>query len=252
MGASMKTGYAKADGNERFTEGNYSTGESGMWDNFPALAVLNDPTLVHDYMNDFYDYLVGEWTLTTTEGGGGDATEALADEPGGILLVTNDALDNDSDELQKKGEAYLLSAGKPLWFEARVSFTDASADVTQLDMLIGLVITDTATIDGTTDGIFFQNDDGDLSIDYHCILNSTETASTGDTGVDLKAGVYNRFGMHWDGKGTVYYWIDGKLVATATANLPTDEELCITLAVQNGEAVAKIMRVDYVRCVQVR
>jgi len=42
-----------------------------------------DPTQWHTYFNDFDTYVAGEWTITTTEGGAGSATEALADVDGG-------------------------------------------------------------------------------------------------------------------------------------------------------------------------
>ena len=59
-----------------------------------------DPIKYHVYHEDFDKYTASDWVITTTEAGGGDATEALADGDGGLLVITNDAADNDSDELQ--------------------------------------------------------------------------------------------------------------------------------------------------------
>src|SRR5688500_1063539 len=73
---------------------------------------LPDPTKWHTYFNDFDTFVAGDWTITTTEAGAGSATEALTDADGGVLLVTNDAADNDADFFQKVGESFLLASGK--------------------------------------------------------------------------------------------------------------------------------------------
>ncbi len=58
--------------------------------------ILPDPTQAHVYFNDFTTYVAGDWTITTTEGGTGNASEALTNVAGGALLITNDDADNDS------------------------------------------------------------------------------------------------------------------------------------------------------------
>jgi hypothetical protein len=43
--------------------------------------------------------------------------------------------------------------------------------------------------------------------------------------------------------------VNGVVVGTSvTTNLPDDEDLTISFAIQNGEAVAKTMTVDYILC----
>ena len=59
-----------------------------------------DPTKYHMYHNDFDTYLASDWTNTTTEGGSGNASEALGDGDGGLLVITNDDADDDNDFLQ--------------------------------------------------------------------------------------------------------------------------------------------------------
>lgn len=219
--------------------------KDGMWADCPLLAIAQDPALAHVYFNHFHDYNAADWTITTTEGGGGAATEAITDELGGVLLVTNDNLDDDSDEFQKVGEAFSLVPGKPLWIEGGWKVSDA----TQSDFLFGLCMTDTTLIDGLQDGIWFQKDDGDANVDYHCDKDNTD--STGDTGVDMATATWMRLGMKVpaDAK-TVEYWLNGVQVASATANIPDDELLRISFAIQNGEAVAKTLSGDYIKAVQ--
>jgi len=92
------------------------------------------------YYNDFLveqDYAAADWVITTTEAGGGDATEALtANDLTGSLLITNDAADNDLDALQHTQETWKMASGKRLWYETKVKF----ADVDDMDTFIGLAI----------------------------------------------------------------------------------------------------------------
>jgi hypothetical protein len=213
---------------------------------------MPDPTKWHVYFNDFDHFTVGDWTITTTEAGAGSATEALTDVNGGVLLITNDAADNDADFFQKVGESFLLASGKKAMFKARFAVSDA----TQSDWVIGLQVTDTTPLaadgDGVTDGIFFQKDDGDTNVDFYVQKNATTgqltcaavtTAAAADTFMSLA--------WYFDGKRYVEVYKDDVLVYTAdlTTTLSTylpDTELTISFGIQNGEAVAKTMSVDYI------
>lgn len=234
--------------NLSFFDLNHSPSAS-PWRSCPQLAGL-DPAVVSTFFDDFHDFQITNsnelgWISTETEGGGGDAAFSIDDAANGILKIVNDGADNDSVELQWHSECWKLATGKPLWFEARAKFSDA----TQLDMLIGLCITDTTAIDGVTDGVYFKKDDGDTNIDCVTMKDSTpeNSAAVGTLGTD-----YIRYGIFFDGASTVYFYLDGVLVATHTVTIPDDEELTITLAHQNGEVAAKTAYYDYVKVVQVR
>lgn len=216
-----------------------SNTEARRW--FSKLPVGQDPNYVV-YFNDFLveqDYAAADWVITTTEAGAGSASEALAgDELNGALLITNDAADNDLDSLQHTQEVWKLASGKRLWFSTRVKIND----VDQVDDFIGLCITDTTPLD-TTDRIGFQWTDEDASIDVLTEKDSTETIT--DSGVDAVDATYVKLAFYWDGVSKVMFFIDDNLVATHTTNIPDDENLCITLHHQNGEAVAQTLHVDY-------
>lgn len=201
---------------------------------------LPDPTGWHVFFDDFDRYVAADWTITTTEAGAGSATEALANEDGGVLLITNDAADNDADFFQKVGESFKFESGKKLFFKARFKVSDA----TQSDFVVGLQITDTTPLD-VTDGVFFQKDDGDASLDFYVEKDNTATSATAiHTMVD---DTYVTVGFYYNGSDAVSYFVDGAHTGTlATTNLPDDEELTVSFGVQNGEAVAKTMSVDYI------
>ncbi len=215
-----------------------------------------DPTQWHTYFNDFDSYVAGDWTITNV---GTTPTQALTDVNGGALLLTMAATDDSSCQLQKKSESFLLASGKRTLFKTRFTVSDA----TQSDWVVGLVITDTTVIgvaagDGATDGIFFQKDDGDTNIDFYVQNNTTtgQLTTTAFTTADA-AGTFMTLAFEFDGKRYVklfkndvhVYTVD--LTTTLTTYLP-DTELTVTFGVQNGEAVAKTMTMDYIFVAQER
>ena len=216
----------------RFPNGVTNVGEDTI---FAALG-QPAPTKFHTYWEDFDYYTAGNWTVTETDSG---ATQALTDGDGGLLLVTNTAADDDLVALQKVGESFRFAAGKKLWFEARLKVSDA----TQSDLTVGLQITDTSPLD-VTDGVFFIKADGSTAVTLRVEKNNTaSTASVGDMANDT----FITLAFYYDGVSQVQYAVNGVVGgAVATTNLPDDEDLTVSFALQNGEAVAKTMTVDYI------
>lgn len=208
--------------------------------------ILPDPTSVHMYFNDFDTYVAAEWTITTTEDGAGDATEALTDEDGGVLLITNDAGAADADYFNKVGESFLFEAGKKLWFKARLAVSDATLS----DFVVGLQITDTTPLD-VGDGVFFQKDTAAATLDFH--VEKDDTATSASAIATVEDGTYIVVAFYYDGKSEVKYFVDNVHLGTSvTDNLPDDEELTISFGIKNGEAVAKTMSVDYIMAAKER
>ena len=208
------------------------------------LGQLTQPdfTQSHTYFDDFDTYTAGNWTVTETQAG---ATQALANVDGGVLLLTNSAADNDLNALQKVGKSFKFEAGKKLFFKARFAVSDA----TQSDFIIGLQITDSTPL-AVTDGVYFGKDDGDADLDFVVVKDST--ASTATAIATVANNTYLTVGFYYNGINEIVYaastnnnnpTILGKLAVT---NLPDDEELTISFGIQNGEAVAKTMSIDYI------
>ena len=217
----------------RFPNGVTNVGEDSP---FADLA-MPAPTLFHTYMEDFDYYAAGDWTVTETDSG---ATQALTDGDGGLLLITNTAADNDLVSLQKVGESFRFAAGKKLFFEARLKVSDA----TQSDIVVGLQLTDTTPLD-VTDGVFFIKADGVATVNLRVEKNNT--ATTASSVATMADDTFIRLGFYYNGSDAVQYFVNGTLGGSmAVTNLPDDEDLTVTLSIQNGEAVAKTMTVDYV------
>ena len=116
-------------------------------------------------------------------------------------------------------------------------------------MLIGLTITDTTAIDAVSDGIFFSKDDGDTNLDFRVEKDGTETATAAVATVADDTFITATWFIDPD-RDAVYYSINNaEPVKIVNTNLPDDEELTITIAVQAGAAAAKSLVVDYVTAI---
>lgn len=204
--------------------------------------ILPDVTSVHIFMEDFDYYTAADWTVTEV----GVATQALADGDGGLLLVTNAAADDDSSFNQKVGESFTFETGKRAWFDCRFQVSDA----TQSDVVIGLQITDTTPLD-VSDGVFFLKADGAATIDL--LVEKDNTATTTSAVATLVDATDIRLSFFWNGVDAVRIYANGVQVGTSvTTNLPDDEALTVSFGIQNGEASAKTMTIDYVMAAKER
>jgi hypothetical protein len=209
--------------------------------NQPMFVPYPSDQTFYMYHNDFFTYNSGDWTITTTEAGSGNASEALTSQAGGALLITNDDADNDLDFLQLKGESFKLSSSKKAYFSARFKVSDA----TQSDFVMGLQITDTTPL-ATTDGVFFIKDDGDTNLDFIVEKDSTSTDTTAiHTMVDDTFVTVTWF-IDPDASKVFYSVNNAAPVSVVNTNLPDDEELTVSFGIQNGAAAAKTMTIDYV------
>lgn len=217
----------------RFPNGVTNVGEESP---FADLA-MPAPTLFHTYFNDFDTYVAGDWTVTETDSG---ATEALTNGDGGLLLITNTAADNDLVALQKVGSSFTFTAGKKLFFEARFKVSDA----TQSDVVMGLQVTDTTPL-AVANGVFFLKSDGAATADL--VLTKSSTSTVNSAVATLVDDTFISLGFYYDGTNLSYF-VDGVLKGTSvTTNLPAStSNLTVSFAIQNGEAAAKTMTVDYI------
>lgn len=219
---------------------------------------LPDPTPYHTYFDDFDQYAATDWVITTTEAGAGSATEAVSQADGGILVLTNDAADNDLDNLQLSldggtttAEMFQMAAGKKAFFKTRFKLNDGNSAITDVDALVGLAIGDASLIaSAPSDGIYFLKTDGAATVDLHVRLDGTSSTLTLGT---MVYNTYHTLAWYYDGGTTaagskhIHGYFDGAYVGSiATTNLCTDEPLCPSISVMNGRASASIMSMDYI------
>lgn len=197
---------------------------------------------------DFLMFVEAHWNVTKVELGYGSASLTLQDIVGGVLRITCDTSDNDSVQIQLKGEPFKLVSGKPCWFEARFK----TAEATQIDLLFGLCITDTTLIAGFSDGVVFKKDDGDAYIDFQSVKGNTPTDKAAIA--TLVANAWTKVGFYFDGYQTLTPYIDGvKLTAQKIqTNIPDDTEITPSIAIMNGEWAIASVDIDYIKAVQKR
>ena len=220
----------------RFPNGVTNVADNALF----ADMVQPDPTKFHTYFNDFDTYAAGDWVVTETDAG---ATQALTAGDGGLLLLTNSAADDDLVALQKTPAAFTFTAGKKTFFSCRFKVSDA----TQSDVVIGLQVVDTTPLD-VTDGVYFLKADGSTAISVICRKNATTGSTSASSIATLANDTFIELGFAYDGEGKVYYEVNGNVVGSldaSSAYLP-DTDCTVSFAIQNGEAVAKTMTVDYI------
>ena len=156
-------------------------------------------------------------------------------------MLTNAAGDNDLDFLQLKGEGFKLSTSKKAYFSARFKVSD----VDQSDFVMGLGITDTTPLD-TTDGVFFISADGDAGLDF--LVEKDNSATTTEDVATMADDTFITVTWFIDPDASkVFYSVNNAApVGVVNTNLPDDEELTVSFGIQNGEAAAKTMTIDYV------
>jgi len=217
----------------RFTNG--VTNVSGSTNT--GMLGMPDPTKFHTFFDDFDRYVAGDWTVTNS----GTATEALTDANGGRLLLTHTATtDDDTCFLNKVGESFVMTSGKKAWFKGLFRHSDA----TQSDIVIGLQVTDSSPL-AVSDGIYFQKDDGDTNIDFHCTGSSSSSSLLGIGTLANATDVI--VGFYYDGVSKITAYInDLEVGSVGISNLPSTE-LTISFGSQTGDASGtKTMTVDYI------
>ena len=190
--------------------------------------------------DDFVYELDTGWTVVKDSGA---SVAIVADTVGGELAITSAATtDNDGGSVQGN-EIFAVAADKNMFFQTRIK----NNDVDQSDICVGFTVnfaTNPENMLTATDRIVFQVDDGDASI--NCITEKDGTATTTDSGVDMADDTYVKLGIACSGTGKVEFFVNDKLVATHSTNIPDDENLTIAAMSISGDATGtKATTLDY-------
>lgn len=246
-----------------------------VWGGQAALSEMGlpDPTkyifFSEEFVNagDFVAATPPSWTRTVV----GTGTVVVADEVGGVVTLTNSAADNDSISVQQINQSYAFALNQKMFFKARFSLSD----VTQSDFLMGLTVSDTAPIGaagveetGVADGVFFLKIDGSAALRAF-VRDGGVTRFSNLNLFTLTVDTFTDIAWFWDGLlddghrvgGEIKFFVKidtdeawrevGAFRITTFSDLPTPV-LGINMSIQNGEAVAKVMKVDNVLAFQDR
>jgi len=197
--------------------------------------------------DDFFQIVSTQlWTTILT---GGSGAAAVTDYQNGVLTLTTHSDATDAAEAYQTYESWRLYDHHPLYFEIRAKVTVGLTDL----FYAGLGNANGEYAVGFADGVYFASD-GDGNLDFKVENNTVVTSA--DTGINLANLTWYRLAFHWDGEGTIRYFVfddDQVLLATGsvTAGFAQDEELGIAFGVKTPTG-ATSMYVDYVKCVQRR
>jgi len=197
--------------------------------------------------DDFTYYVTGDfWTGVLT---GGSGSIAVSDAVNGHIVLTTHTDTGDSAELYQTNETWRLYDNHPLYFEARVKVTNGLTDL----MYVGMGNANGNYAAGFADGVYFKSD-GDGNLDF-AVENNTVVTST-DTGIDLENLTWLRLAFHWDGSGTIRWFVfddDQACLATGsvTSGFAQDEEFNLAFGVKTPTGAVAIY-CDYIKCVAKR
>ena len=220
----------------------------GMWQDFYEEKRPFGKMMV--YKNDFCSWVSDEWTATEATA----ATQVLADERNGVLVLTAAATEDNGTQIQlggssdseTVGESWAPAAGKNMWFETRV----ASLDADQNDFFVGLHNEDTSIIAGRgTDYIGFYTIDE--SANLNCQSAATSVVSSQTALTTVVNSTYLVLGFKVSGVSKIEFYINNVMQATLSTNIPT-ALMRLSLANLTGAAVANTLSIDYVIMAQDR
>lgn len=207
------------------------------------LNPLQVPLLAADWHIDGDDFDKDESGIATsyTETLVGAGTSVLTAGDGGLLLLTNAAADDNSVFLQRPTANFLLDLTKDAFGMIRFQLSD----VVQSDFIFGLQADDTTPLD-VTDGIFFIKADGAATVDL--VQEKTNAQTVRSAVATLVNATFVELAWYFDAsKQIIMAGVNGQQVGgmAVSANFPNTVALVPSFGVQNGEAVAKTMTVDY-------
>jgi hypothetical protein len=209
--------------------------------------------------------LEGGWNLSVVSGAVSimDCTDASQEQTGGIVVLTPGATDSDQTHLRQQHDIFNLSAGYPLYFEARLCCTDTRYG----SAAIGLFPTsEVATVAGITNGIGFlitaHATAASVTMKVISALTTTNTDTLSFVPVTAK---WFRVALYYDGVDTVqcmvaddqaskgkFQVLDTLKTTTTTDYVPIDIGMSVGIEAETTETGANALWVDYVYCCQRR
>ncbi|MCK4783312.1 MAG: hypothetical protein KAV87_06140 [Desulfobacteraceae bacterium] len=194
-----------------------------------------------------------DFNLEESPRGSGVITPACVDMVNGVLDLRTHGDDGDNAELTQMCECWQFVNCYPLYGEIRFYLSD----VIDTDFWFGYVQGHTWFGVAPNDYAVFHKDDTNALLDFSNAVGGVVTNTNGIA--TLVQCTWYRLGIHWDGAGTIRYFLiqDGNfpqtILATGaiTTNIPT-QVMSFGFGIQAGSAEVKDLYVDYVKSCQLR
>ena len=246
-----------------------------IWANLPR--DIQDPNVGYELFDDFKVF--GVKTLPTTVGhassgydGFGSASNTIADAGvrGGAITLAPTVTDNLSMALSTVTKPFQItsnasSAGKPLWFEARIKCSTVGN--TESNFFVGLAGTSVlavavplaiagAVADINAVGFHRKEADGNIA-DFVYKANGVTAVEQIADSATLVADTFIKLGFYFDGETTLTTFVDGvanattKTIPNATGtDFPSDVTLGPIIAQMNAAGSPGSLTIDWWRVAQ--
>jgi len=246
---------------------------SGFWAGCP-LSRVNPEDSAYEIFDDFTSFSVGDttskWTLDHTNSTAVLVSAEATTGVGGVVAITTGGVAEDFAQIKvtstDTGAPFRLldaTTGRDLWFAVRV-YVSSIADISFYFGLFNQAATEVGTdntgaLHATTaiDGIYFRTLNATpTEIDWGCAKNNTETEVAGAAGT-LAATTWTTLGFKYDAsQQAVIPYQDGVslgyAMSTSLTNFPDDQGLTPLVYIKEGAGAAKVLNVDWIRCIQKR
>lgn len=183
---------------------------------------------------------------TTTEVGTNTCVLQQSTDKGQLLFTTG-GTNNNGIQIQPIGEAFYFANRYPAYFGCEFKCND----VDQVDVFLGLGLTDTSHLAAADTDIGFRTDDESATLQFILEKDTNESSSNVATLTDDTFVVAE---WYYDGADYVYAYVNGVLAATVArtdTNFPNDEHMTPTIAILTGEDSANTLTVRWCRCIQI-
>ena len=223
-----------------------------------------NPLEMYEQADDCFNLDTVKWTAVNDGGTGTNTANAVV---GGEISIVTAGADNDYHFLKEAAAGHFkIASGKPIWFTARVTLTQAATNAANFVFGISSVVDSTLMGDNgggppsSYSGFLFFVVDGSLYLQFETSNATTQT--TNSTLLLTTSGRSYQCGFHVDsGDGTtaiVTPWVYDETAATRTVGTPHKVALAsiaagsVVYGVKAGSSSAETLKIDYIRAVQKR
>ena len=223
----------------RFPNGISTNAENTIGASLP----FPDPSKYHNFFDDFYDFVAADWLVTETQAG---ASQSLIPVNGGVVQLLNSAALGDINQIQKTPLTTLLDPAKKLFMKFRLS----TSDVNLTHLAVGLmpVVADGTLPAGIPQGIFAIKPSGSTNFTVYARRDAAANSVSAIASFPVPSGVIGEITFYWDGAGRLYYGTNNAVLGYLTVPSTSFPNVILapTVAIKNGEAVAKNAAVDMI------
>jgi len=187
-----------------------------------------------------------------------DGTTALTYHTTGhaMTISTGGTSNNENSQFLRPRAVIAPNSGKKIWLEARLAVDTAAATgdggfafgLCEKSMQVADALVDTSMIVGDFDFVGFKNIPGaGTTVKAVSVLAGTETVVEA-TAKTIVEGTFYQFGLRFDGKETVFFYVDGVLVGkqgVSATYYDIDESLGLIATAKTLASAAMVVSYDW-------